>query len=69
MRVFKKYINSEFGLEAIIAEGDDKLAYKVMFRDTDADAMVHQILTESNERAEKYALDFVGEDFEVEAIA
>ena len=65
MRVFKKYINSEFGLEAIIAEGNDKLDYRVIFRDIDADAMVHQILTESNERAEKYALDFVGEDFKV----
>ncbi len=68
MRVFKKYINSEFGLEAIIAEGNDKLDYRVMFRDIDADEMVHQILTESTERAEKYALDFVGEDFEVEAV-
>ena len=65
MNVFKKYINSEFGLEAIIAEGNDKLDYRVIFRDIDADAMVHQILTGSNERAEKYALDFVGEDFEV----
>ena len=63
MRVFKKYINSEFGLEAVIAEGNDKLDYRVIFRDTDADATVHQILTESNERAEKYALDFVGDDF------
>ena len=65
MNVFKKYINSEFGLEAIIAEGNDKLDYRVIFRDIDADVMVHQILTESNERAEKYALDFVGEDFKV----
>ncbi len=65
MNVFKKYINSEFGLEAIIAEGNDKLDYRVIFRDIDADAMVHQILTESNERAEKYALDFVGEDYKV----
>ena len=68
MRVFKKYTNTEFGLQAIIAEGNDKLAYRVMFRDIDADAIVHQILTESTERAEKYALDFVGDDFKMEVV-
>ena len=68
MRVFKKYINSEFGLEAVIAEGNDKLDYRVIFRDTDADATVHQVLTESTERAEKYALDFVGENFEIDEV-
>ena len=55
----KTYTNTDDGIEAIIADGNDKFAYRVILRDTDADASIQIMYTNTYMRAEKYALEFI----------
>lgn len=55
----KTFTNYDDGIQAIITNGNDKFAYKVIMRDIDADAVVYVKLTNTYSRAEKYALEFI----------
>ena len=55
----KTYRNTDDGIDAIIADGNDKFAYRVILRDTDADATIQVIYTHTYMRAEKRALEFI----------
>ena len=57
--IIKTYTNADDGIEAIIADGNDKFAYRVILRDIDADATIQVIYTHTYIRAENYALEFI----------
>lgn len=60
MEIIKTYEeNNGLGLKAIVATGNDKHDYRVVFRDEDADATVTVLFTNDNEQAHTAAFEFV----------
>jgi hypothetical protein len=60
MEIIKTYKeNNGLGLGAIVATGNDKHDYRVVFRDEDADATVTVLFTNDENQAHTAALEFV----------
>jgi hypothetical protein len=60
MTIIKTYEeNNDLGLKAIVATGNDKHEYRVVFRDEEAGETVTVLFTNDSEQAHKAALEFV----------
>ena len=53
------YRNEEDGLEALIMDGKDHLPFRVVFRDSDADATLFVLFTRTYESALKDVHEFL----------
>ena len=60
MTIIKTYEeNNDLGLKAIVATGNEKHEYRVVFRDEDAGETVTVLFTNDINQAHKSALEFV----------
>ena len=61
--IIATYRNEADGLEALVMDGNDKFNYRVVFRDTDADATVFVRFTHTYLDCMKAVKEFLMDDF------